>query len=97
MGSSNFTTLSAEASIQPREWMQLRLQYFSNYFSEEDTLGLADSKFSDEVNLLAHFYPYENVVLGFVGGVATPGDGAEELFGSDETAYTALTHLWYFF
>ena len=97
MGASNFTTLNAELSIQPQDWLQIRAQYFSNYFSEEDSYGLANDKFSDEIDLLVHFYPNDNMVLGVVGGVAKPGDGAEQLFGSDETAYTVLTHLWYFF
>lgn len=88
-----------DAEITPK----LRASFNANslWFAETESMELflnqpdIDPHLGHEINLSAQYRPLlnNNVIFTVGGSVFYPGDGFEDIFGSDETLYQAFTAL----
>lgn len=82
---SNVKVHHVALKAQPLEQLGLGALYFK-YISDEPAPGV-DSDFAQEVDLYAEWIVNEHLYVSPLLGIYIPGDGAEALYGNDDTNY----------
>lgn len=85
--------------IYPMPKWRAGLIYYSFDLDKNNYFGtpVTDDHFADEINFYIDWLPTNNFYAAVAGGIAFPGDAAEQIFGNDEDYTVFETYFTYSF
>lgn len=93
---SNQTTSQLKFTLHPTSTITTGAVLYKFDFKATPE-GIDDKSFAKELDLYVDWAPSTHWVVGGLVGVATPGDGAKQLFGSDDTSHLFQAYAVYSF
>jgi hypothetical protein len=91
---SNQNTHMVKLQVHPLDTVSVTGLYFNHSLDEKQYFGtpVTDRGFMDEFNLVAEWFPNSNVYIAGVFAYGLPGDGYQEIFGTDDNSM--VYELW---